>query len=469
MDEQTATIDSPFPPPPPSDRDTPLTPPPGRVPWYRVPIARDPRDGKLGGVIGGVSRAYGFDVRTTRIAVAIATLVLPVIALVYLVAWVLLPPRPEEAVPLQDIVRDRRRLPLMIAIGIVLVVGGVGSFGSWFFFGGFPWGVVLIALGVLLWAAPGLGSRGAASPTGTLDAPLVPETSSPWTRPAADDTQVLGQPGFGYVGPAGFEPGTVSGGPGESGGPAGGSGGFSGSGAYGTSGPDHPPVGPEALRPPRRPRVPVGSVTLLVVLAFIGVASAGDALDWWNVPVVGVIVTSLIVMSAGLALSGLVNRSWADTPLLAVLLTVAVGFIVTAPDLDGGTGQRTVRPLTAVEGGISQELALGELTIDLTAVPLDREPLTVTAEVGFGRLAVIVPDDVTLEIDVEFGAGHAVLEGDEIAAGMRHDVQLLDRPDSGPGTRIIVLDLRVGGGEISVERAAPTELEPRPVTPASTP
>ena len=35
------------------------------------PIARDPQDHKLGGVIAGLSRTYGFDVRTTRIAVAI--------------------------------------------------------------------------------------------------------------------------------------------------------------------------------------------------------------------------------------------------------------------------------------------------------------------------------------------------------------------------------------------------------------
>ena len=183
MDEQTVTVDRdrtedapPFPPP---------APPSAGPRWYQRPVARDPHDHKLGGVIAGLSRTYGFDVRTTRIAVAIATLVLPMLAIVYIAAWVLLPSEPEQAASLEQIARDRRRVPLYIAIGLVLVFGGLGSFGSWFLFGGFPWGVGLIAVGVLLWVAPSLGRSSSDVPAPRPTAPPAPPTpGTPWTAPS---------------------------------------------------------------------------------------------------------------------------------------------------------------------------------------------------------------------------------------------------------------------------------------------
>ena len=416
MDEQTVTIDAPaFPPP---------APPAGPKPrWYQLPVARDPSDKKLGGVIAGLSRTYGFDVRTTRIAVAISTLVLPIIAIAYVAAWVLLPKRPEEAMSLEQIVRDRRRVPLYVAIGLVLVAGGVGSFGSWFFLGGFSWGVGLIAVGVLLWVAPGLmrSNNQADRPTGSATPPPPPPASP---TPVADT------------------PTTVT--------------------TVTTAALSTTPGSPwSAARPlqiddirPRRRRRPVGSIVALAVVAFIGVASAGDALDWWDISVLTTLIVSLVSTAVGATVSAIVNRSWMALPLVALLAVVTTGLFITHPDLDGGVGERTVTADTIAAAERNQQLGMGELRLDLSNVPMDQldAALQVQAEVGIGHLVVIVPDNATLVIHTQLGAGDLTVDGNNVADGVRHDDTRTMTPDDvSIGT--IDLDVSVGVGRIDIERA----------------
>ena len=416
MDEQTVTIDAPaFPPP---------APPAGPKPrWYQLPVARDPSDKKLGGVIAGLSRTYGFDVRTTRIAVAISTLVLPIIAIAYVAAWVLLPKRPEEAMSLEQIVRDRRRVPLYVAIGLVLVAGGVGSFGSWFFLGGFSWGVGLIAVGVLLWVAPGLmrSNNQADRPTGSATPPPPPPASP---TPVADT------------------PTTVT--------------------TVTTAALSTTPGSPwSAARPlqiddirPRRRRRPVGSIVALAVVAFIGVASAGDALDWWDISVLTTLIVSLVSTAVGATVSAIVNRSWMALPLVALLAVVTTGLFITHPDLDGGVGERTVTADTIAAAERNQQLGMGELRLDLSNVPMDQldAALQVQAEVGIGHLVVIVPDNATLVIHTQLGAGDLTVDGNNVADGVRHDDTRTMTPDDvSIGT--IHLDVSVGVGRIDIERA----------------
>lgn len=421
MDEQTVTVDRertddapPFPPP---------VPPPTGPRWYEQPVARDPHEQTLGGVIAGLSRTFGFDVRTTRIAVAIATLVLPVLALVYIAAWVLLPATPDEAASLEAIVRDRRRVPLYIAIGLVLVFGGIGSFGSWFLFGGFPWGVGLIAVGVLLWLAPSLGRSTPPAPPAPFAPPNPPappiSSTSSTSFAAPADTTVL--PATGTV----FTP---------------------------------RPLQLDDVRPRRR-RWPIGSMVTLAVMAFIGIASAGDALGWWDIPVLTVVLVSLVTTIVGVIVSGIVNRSWMGVPLVAILGVATTGLLIAQPDLDGGMGDRSVTPETIAEGERPQQLGLGELNIDLTVVPLgtvtQAAPLDVRAEVGIGRLRVTVPDDVTVVLDATVGAGELVIDGRNVTDGVRHHEQTTLTPATGtPSTATVVLDIEMGIGRIDIDRVS---------------
>ena len=395
-----------------------------RPPWYRIPVARDRTDRKVGGVVSGLCRSYGFDLRSTRIAVAVAAIVLPLVLFVYLLAWIVLPDGAESAVPLEDLVRDRRRLPLVIAIGIVAVAVGLGSVGSWLVWGGFPWGLGLIALGVLLWVAPTL--RPTAPTTGSWAPP-----ATAWPTPVASDASPIA------TRPA--DPTLTM--------------------PTATSGVTVTADGTRLVPPPRpttptRRRVPIGAITVIGVFAFAGIAAVGELLDWWQAEVLVITVISVIALAVGAALSAVVNRTWWPLGLVPPLVVVATGLLVTAPNLDGGTGERTLRPTTAVADTIDERLAMGQLTIDLGSMP-SLDGLTVDAEVGYGRIHVLVPAGVTLDLHTRVNAGHAVLDGAEIVSGIRqHDDRTVVATGSSAGT--VRLDLTIGGGEIAIDRSGST-------------
>lgn len=442
-----------------------------RTPWYRLPVFRDTSDDMVGGVVAGLCRTYGFDRRTTRIALVLASFVLPVLVLVYVIAWILLPDSPAQAQPLADVLGDRRRFPLYVALGLVVVAGGLGSIGSWFVFGDFPWGVGLVALGVLLWMTPTLRpgrrrreAQGATGPA-PFPAPGAPPApgasgsatgfSTAYPMPAQADTP-LGTD-------ATTDPLSASDTPADTGDadpttvlpttavPASG---WSG-GGFGSVGHDGsllvPPPMPSA---PRRRRYPIGSITVLLVVAAAAIAAAGDAIDWWDVPVLGVVVASVIAVAAGLAISTVVNRAWFFVPFVLLLAGAATFLVVAEPSLDGGVGERTNRPSTVVDAERPHDLAMGELTLDLVDVPLDPDrAVRVNAEVGIGRLHVIVPAGATLVVTSEVGTGHLVIGDREVVAGVRqNDRRTISAVGEPTGT--IELDLRVGIGEIDLDRDA---------------
>lgn len=373
-------------------------PPPG---WRRVPISRVPRGetdgGKVAGVVAGVSRAYGFDLRTTRIATVVSMLVLPVLWLVYAAAWILLPASPEQAVPIDAIVRDRRRLPLLVALALVLVVGGIGSLGSWFLFRGAPWGLVLIGIGVLLWV---LSDR-------RRDVP--PAASFP--PPTA---------GVSFDAPPASSPSTTS-----------------------------VPVGPAAVTKERRPRRPIGSIGLGVAALWFGVAAALSGLGWWHAPSLWVLVSGLAIVMAALLASTIVNRSWVLPVPFALLAIVLISLCVAQPRLEGGSGDRSVHPTTIAAAEVAQHLAAGRLTLDLRDVPVGVRDVVVHAEVGFGNLEIDVPKDATLRLSTDAGIGGVLVNGRQIMAGVhQRDDRVVAPLATSVGT--LILDLRVGMGRIDV-------------------
>jgi phage shock protein PspC (stress-responsive transcriptional regulator) len=366
-------------------------------------------------VLAGLCRAYGFDLRTTRIAVAIATLVLPGIALVYLAAWLLLPDSPATAQTPEQILRDRRRLPILIAIGIVLVFGGIGSFGSWFLFRGAPWGLILVAVGVVLWVNAGHSGRPPAPP-----APPSSTTTSSTTT-------------------AGFAPPT---------GPPAGTDTLSST----TQSPTTQSLTTQRLTThPHRIRRPIGSIGVGIAVLYVAIAAAGEALGAWNAPALWVIVTAIGIVMAALLVSMIVNQSWV-LPIPFVLLGgLLLMLCIAQPKLDGGSGKRDVHPTTLAAAERHQNLAAGVLTLDLRNVPLDEGDVNVQAEVGMGRLHVRLPSDVDLRLITDVGMGQVQISDDEIASGVRQQDSRDVPATPGPAEGTIVLDLRVGMGQIDVE------------------
>ena len=96
-------------------------------------------------------------------------------------------------------------------------------------------------------------------------------------------------------------------------------------------------------------------------------------------------------------------------------------------------------------------LAVGQLTVDLRDLGLSEgATTTVQARVGIGRLAVQVPEGVALEVDGRSGLGQVQALGRNEQGGA---VRLRARSDDWSGaSRRLVLDLRVGLGQIEVQQ-----------------
>jgi phage shock protein PspC (stress-responsive transcriptional regulator) len=430
----------------------------------------EPGGGKFGGVVAGVSRAYGFDLKTTRIATAVAMLVLPVLWFVYIAAWILLPPTPAEAVPLDSVLRDRRRMPLILVIALVLVAGGVGSLGSWFLFRGAPWGVVLVGIGVLLWMlsdrrhAPVPPPSAFPPPTTSTGADLSGGTAvSPTAIPngaAPDLTADITAEHVAVAGPITAEyPVVTADITGQY--PA-----FAATTSTGTTPATTPVVTPPATTSvvttpttPRRPRRPIASIGVGIAALWFVIAASLSALGWWHSPSLWVLVSGIGIVLAALLVSTVVNRSWFLPAPFTLLAIVFIALCIAQPRLDGGSGTRQLHPTTVAAAQQAQHLAAGHMELDLSAVPLGRTPVAVTTEIGMGDLLVSVPAGATVEVHADAGLGAIYVEGALTASGVRvHDDRTLSgagatTSNGTSGTGTIVLDLRVGMGRIEVRRA----------------
>jgi hypothetical protein len=156
-----------------------------------------------------------------------------------------------------------------------------------------------------------------------------------------------------------------------------------------------------------------------------------------------------------LLVSTIVNHSWALPIPLFLLGTVVLVLVLAQPDLDGESGTRTVRPDTVAATQEFQHLAAGQLTLDLRDVPFTTgETITMGAEVGMGQLRVLVPSNVDVEVRSDVGAGETRVWGHEVSNGFREQTTRTAVADVTPAEGTLTLDLRVGMGQISVERVA---------------
>jgi hypothetical protein len=107
---------------------------------------------------------------------------------------------------------------------------------------------------------------------------------------------------------------------------------------------------------------------------------------------------------------------------------------------------------TASNGLTDYQLGAGEATLDLRQL----EPGAVDglrAQVGFGSLVVLVPDDLRVRISTDVGLGEVIEDVDDRRRRTERfgdDREVLELgPSTGPE---LELDLQVGLGEIEVRR-----------------
>lgn len=221
------------------------------------------------------------------------------------------------------------------------------------------------------------------------------------------------------------------------------------------------PVPPGRSPAPRGPRWTGGWVFLLAVLA----GALVTRLTWDDHPLgtslQAGLAAALIVLGAGIAISSFLGRTGAGSVFLAIVTAgLLAGTTVLPKDVTTHWIDETWRPATVADVQEAYDLGTGDAKLDLSGLDVAAgRTVSTDAEVGVGRLRVIVPPDVTVRLSIDVGLGDIQLPGEseedvDVEPGKHRSVTL--RPVSGAkddaGT--LDLDLQVGVGQAEVARAA---------------
>jgi phage shock protein PspC (stress-responsive transcriptional regulator) len=368
-------------------------------------VIRTRSDRVIAGVAGGFGRYLNVDPVFIRLALVLLTLVAGVGALLYLVAWVIIP---DEPIPDDPSPRIGRRLaPTWLLVLALLAVSAFGGFGRMGFGvrSNVVWPLTLILIGItVLWArknpreepeAPSVGDR-------PLSSPGLESTAG---THASAEFQDVGQD-------------------------------------------------PEVVPSPLRRALPLLGRVAIVVLGVVGalVVAVIAVVALEGPGRVELTALEVFVMSAvAIAFAVWAGHRWRRTPdLLAIACIAIVVFGMAAwlrPPFRGGFGTRDLRPTEMSAIDHSYQLAIGRMHIDLGQVDLNGRRRTVAASLGIGRLEIVVPDDADVTI-----SGH--VRGGEICAfGLREGGTDLNRDLTSHGTGgALRVDAKLGLGSLLIAR-----------------
>lgn len=211
---------------------------------------------------------------------------------------------------------------------------------------------------------------------------------------------------------------------------------------------------------PRGPRWIGGWVFLFALLA----GALGTGLTWHGQALGTSLQTglacALVVFGAGIAISSFLGRTGAGSVFLAVLTAALLAASVALPKDIGTHWTRTTwAPVSAAAVQGRYNLGTGVGTLDLSHVKQTGDrTVTTRAEVGVGRLKVVVPDDATVKMKIDTGVGDIRLPGDsgrdvDVEAG-RHKEMTLSPPAGRKSMATLDISLEVGVGQVEVTRAA---------------
>ncbi len=411
------------------------------------------RDGAiLGGVAGGLARRLDVSPSWIRLGFIVTAFFGGLGALLYLVGWLAIPEEGADKSVAEDFLSGRTGSSAWLGIGLIVVAGAVLIGAADLFSFQLVFAAALFLAGFLLYrgqtgrdaTTPGGSSPpdGETPPPGPLPARPAPAIPA---DPAADGPDIEPTPPVAaawvspvvetYRDPADgadtvtFPPATPP----------------------GATPPPPPPVAFDSVPPPPSPHVPsrprsyLGRLTFAVLLITLGTMGLLHTVGNVDLDLGDYFAAGFIVIGAGLLVGTFFGR--AHGLILVGLLASPLLFATAAVNIPigGEWGQETVAPDRSETLQPEYEHGIGEFTLDLTQVEL-REDTTVAVEQGIGQLRVVLPDDASVSIEANVGAGAITLFGDE-EGGFDH-TRTFESTVAGEPT--LHLDLDMGAGHIEI-------------------
>lgn len=166
---------------------------------------------------------------------------------------------------------------------------------------------------------------------------------------------------------------------------------------------------------------------------------------------------ALVCIGAGLILTRRTGRRRWPILVGGILALSLLGNSASAnfrSQFGGRIGPETDAPTQLSSLQSKYETAAGALTLDLSRIsfPADGHR-TVEASLGAGPLQVIVPSGVALRVKAHDSAGHVTVLGRDLGSGVNVDTDYRDPNWDEKSDFRLTLDLHVGAGPITVERA----------------
>lgn len=364
-----------------------------------------PGEGRvIAGVAAGLARRYDIGVGWVRAGFIFASFFAGFGLLAYGLGWLLMPREGEgDAVATRYLGRLEGASSwvgtALIGLAVLIILGGTGAVR-----GELLWAGALILVGVLLY-------RGDLDKVSRRNVPPPPEHAPP--EPTSSSVTV----------------------------------------ADGGDPPPPPTPQVDLLPPPppleRGPASILGRVTIAVILIAVGVISLLDRADVISPDPAHYAAIVVGVAGLGLLVGTWFGRGRGLIAIGAITLPFLLFFSVLDVPWDAGWGERDFRPTVVGEGPVEYRLAGGELLIDLTSLEFgDRSEIEVDGELGFGEMRVIVPRNVAVVADAEVVGGQILLLGSQTSG-----ITIDRRVTTNGSDKVLVLDLRVGFGELTVVRA----------------
>jgi phage shock protein PspC (stress-responsive transcriptional regulator) len=372
-------------------------------------------DKKIAGVAGGLARHLDVDPLILRVALVVLVFFGGAGLIIYAACWLLVPEDGDARAPFNF--DDRTRSVALVIAGVIATLALVGdTMGGY----GFPWPLAIIALVVLLVVA--FGDRDKPKPTAPA-APYAPPTQYGPTQYGAQTRQ-------GWVAPA--EPTTTYAAP---------------TAPTGYPAPGYPVQGAGwQPRPPHpRKRGPI-LFWFTLALAALGIGLLG-IVDLAGAGVDDSAYPALVVAVCGVML--LVGAFYGRAGgIILVGLLAAIG--MAGATASSRWDDRVVRmPASAEQVQPRYEIGAGELVLDLTDVadPQNLDGRRIELRTGAGRVEVLVPQGLDVDVNANVGLGEADVFGDTQDGG---GIDMTGSYDGGVGVPDVELDIELGLGEVDV-------------------